>query len=284
MPSATQNKLSRFFPVALATLGLVAAAFSLYCQNNLQKQMDETNDVLDRLGTQHAKIKPWAYSYEQMKDAVEQLQVLYPSLMTSATSIAPGQEHTAPAGVGIERRYGEANSQFTLVEFSDTECPYCQQFYPAPKALVDGSRGNISLIFKHVPLHGENSRLAALTAECAADQGGNQSFFRMIGSIFSSTAGNGRGTQKPLSSIAEDLGLDSRKITACVDSGRYDDKIRADLQEAVQAGVKVTPTTLIIHNPTGRKQVLSGAYPPDEIVKAMSALVNGGSAQPGVQQ
>jgi protein-disulfide isomerase len=284
VPTATKTKLSRFVPVAIAALAIIVTGISLYTQNNLQRQLDETNDLVDRLGIQQAKIKPWAYSYEQMKDAVEQLQLLYPSLIGTAALPGPGQEHTAPAPAGIERRYGEANSQFTLVEFSDTECPYCQQFYPAPKALVDGSRGNVSLIYKHVPLHGENSRLQALTAECAADQGGNQSFYRMIGSIFSSTAGNGRGTQKPLSSIAEDLGLDARKITACVDSGRYDDKIRADLQEAVQAGVKVTPTTLIIHNPTGRKQVLSGAYPPDEIVKAMSALVNGAPVQQGVTQ
>lgn len=284
MPSATKTKFTRFAPVAMAALAIVMAGISLYAQNNLHRQLAETNDLIDRLGTQQAKIKPWAYSYEHMKDAVEQLQVLYPSLMGSAASTEPGQEHTTAAPAGIERRYGEANSQFTLVEFSDTECPYCQQFYPAPKALVDGSRGNVSLIFKHVPLHGENSRLQALTAECAADQGGNQSFFRMISSIFSSTGLNGRGTQKPLSIIAEELGLDARKITACVDSGRYDEKIRADLQEAVQAGVKVTPTTLIIHNPTGRKQVLSGAYPPDEIVKAMSALVNGAPVQQGVPQ
>lgn len=282
MPTATLNTLSRFAPVALSALAIAMTGFSLYSQSVLEHQLAQSNEMLERLGTQQAKVKPWAYSYEQMKDALEQVQQLYPASSIGSSHSGPTQELPAPAGV--ERRYGEANSQFTLVEFSDTECPYCQQFYPAPKALVDGSRGNISLIYKHVPLHGENSRLQALTAECAADQGGNQSFFRMIGSIFSSTAGNGRGTQKPLSSIAEDLGLDPRKITACVDSGRYDGKVRSDLQEAVQAGVKVTPTTLIIHNPTGRKQVLSGAYPPDEIVKAMSALVNGAPAQPGVQQ
>jgi protein-disulfide isomerase len=36
--------------------------------------------------------------------------------------------------------------------------------------LVDSSQGNIAMVFKHVPVHGQASRTEALAAECAVEQ------------------------------------------------------------------------------------------------------------------
>lgn len=36
--------------------------------------------------------------------------------------------------------YGDLDARFTLVEFSDMECPFCKQFHDTPKQIVDASK------------------------------------------------------------------------------------------------------------------------------------------------
>lgn len=251
-----------------AALGLAISLLAVTSSWLLWQELKTTKALVSQLNSTAAGIKPWAFSQRELRTALEDVKQVA-VVEGSSSELAK----TAPKMEAVERRYGDPEAQFEIVEFSDFECTYCKSFFPVPKALVDGSRGNISLLFKHVPVHGDASRREAYAAECAGAQGGNDAFYRMADAIFQSTSSGGAGTNKPLSSIAEDLGLNGQELASCIDSNFFVKKVRADFKEAVDLGIDVTPSTLIRHKPTGQTVLIKEAVTPERLLSAMGNLV-----------
>lgn len=248
-------------------LSLVVSTVALLASWFQWQELKATKALLNQINTKTASIQPWAFSHSALRVALEDARQVA-AVEGSSSSAKPVQQLEV-----VERRYGDPEAQFELVEYSDFECSFCKTFFPVPKALVDGSRGNISLVFKHVPIHGDASRREAFAAECAGAQGGNDAFYRMSDAIFQSTSSNGNGTNKPLSSIAADLGLDGTELSRCIDSNFFVQKVRADFKEAIDLGIDVTPTTLIRHKPTGQTVLIKEAVTPERLLSAMRNLV-----------
>ena len=91
---------------------------------------------------------------------------------------------------------------------------------------------------------GDESMAAAAASECANEQG---RFWEYHDALFAHTAGRGRGVfiRPKLEQYAADLGLDRATFNTCVESGRYDDWVRAETERGRAAGVTGTPTLLI---------------------------------------
>lgn len=170
--------------------------------------------------------------------------------------------------------YGNVNARFTLVEFSDLECPYCKKFHDTAKAIVDSSGGNINWQWKHLPLgfHNPAAREEALAAECVREQQGNRGFWVFLDDVFANSRGNGQGVPD-LDGLIAGVGADVQKAQQCMDEGRYDDKIDADLQMAVSHGINGTPATFVVDNKTGRSHMLSGAQPAPAIMAVIKRLI-----------
>ena len=70
---------------------------------------------------------------------------------------------------------GQEDAPVTIVEFSDLECPYCQQYFKdafpqIKKAYVD--TGKVKMYYRHYPLpFHPSAKPFALAVECANDQG-----------------------------------------------------------------------------------------------------------------
>ena len=81
--------------------------------------------------------------------------------------------------------YGSLDASFTLIEFSDLECPYCKRFHKTPKKIVDLSGGKMNWQWKHMPLSGHNpsALIQAEASECVADIAGNKAFWVFFSSI-----------------------------------------------------------------------------------------------------
>lgn len=94
--------------------------------------------------------------------------------------------------------YGSMTAQFTLVEFSDFECPYCKRFHPTAKEVVDQSNGLVNWEWKHMPLgfHQPAAGIEAHAAECVGELAGNRAFWVYMDEIFANTKGNGQGTNE----------------------------------------------------------------------------------------
>lgn len=169
--------------------------------------------------------------------------------------------------------YGSANARYTLVEMTDTECPYCAAHFPLLKELVGSAGGHINAALLHVPALSEASRKQALAIECAGDQGGSEAAWKYAQLVFDKTGGNGKGVPVSLVSLAESLALDPGRFTGCMDSREAHERIGNDLEQAIKLGVQQTPSTIVIDNKTGASMLLQGANASHEgILKAIASL------------
>lgn len=265
-PKALQIGTFIFSLVAALTAG---AAFLKV--SGQQAGIDSAVSVSEKVLSQFARVKPWAFSREELLTAMQDANIIGAINELQGTG---GKAANAKKEIDFsERRYGDPGAQFTFTEYSDFECSYCKTFFDVPKALVDGSRGNISLVFKHVPIHGEASRKEAFASECAAHQGGNDAFYKMAGAIFDDTQSNGNGTKSPLAKLANDIGLNGQDLTKCIDENLFYEKVKSDFSQAMELGIKVTPSTVVRHNQSGKETIITGAVTPNDLLKAMSELI-----------
>lgn len=170
--------------------------------------------------------------------------------------------------------YGDLNARFTLVEFSDIECPYCKRFHDTPKQLVDASKGNVNWQWKHMPLdfHNPAAFKEAVAAECISEQKGNRGFWVFINDMFEHTQGNGAGV-KDLPQVVAGVGADLSAFRECLAAGKMDEKVQENIQQAKSLGVNGTPATFVVDNKTGKSQLLGGGQPPEAIMAAMRKMV-----------
>lgn len=152
---------------------------------------------------------------------------------------------------------GNPNAKLSLVEYSDTECPFCKKFQTTMNQLMDkyGKDGTINWVYRHFPLdkpdssgralHSKSGKEAQAT-ECAFDLGGEAKFWKYLDSIYQITPSNNGLDPAKLPELAKQNGLDVTKFQACLDSGKYKDKVEAMYQSGITAGVSSTPNTIII--------------------------------------
>ncbi|MBU6431003.1 MAG: thioredoxin domain-containing protein [Patescibacteria group bacterium] len=145
---------------------------------------------------------------------------------------------------------GNPEAPIMIVEFSDTECPFCKNFNATMRAVIDayGKTGKVAWVYRHFPidqLHSK-SRKEAEATECAAELGGNDGFWKYIDALYKKTPSNNDLDPSLLPQIAEENGLDGTKFESCLNSGKYAGKVEKQYQDAVAAGGQGTPYTVII--------------------------------------
>lgn len=140
----------------------------------------------------------------------------------------------------VDHVRGNLSAPITLLEYGDFECPYCAAAAPVLEELVAGSDGQVRLIFRNFPLFSIHpyALTAALAAEAAAAQGG---FWPMHDLMLRQQA---RLTDWDLAKYATKLGLDGSRVIG--DAAQpFGDKVEADFNAGVRAGVRGTPTVFI---------------------------------------
>ncbi len=76
-----------------------------------------------------------------------------------------------------EHIFGNPDALITIVEYSDFECPYCKQFHPVLKQVVQESNGSVRWVYRHYPLH-QHSFEKLVAANCVAQIKGNDAFWK----------------------------------------------------------------------------------------------------------
>lgn len=161
---------------------------------------------------------------------------------------------------------GNPNAPVMIVEYSDYECPFCKRFHETMNQVMDtyGAEGKVAWVYRHFPLdqlHPVKARQEAVTAECVAEIGGDDMFWRFSDRFFELTPSNNQtDLTLVLPQIISELGLSQAKVDECVASGRYDDHIQAEFENGVATGGRGTPWSILIAA-DGTKYPLSGAQP-----------------------
>lgn len=161
---------------------------------------------------------------------------------------------------------GDVNAAVKIVEFSDTECPYCKMFHGTLKNVVAEYNGTVAWVYRHFPLDQLHSkaRKEAEALECAAEIGGNEGFWAYLDRLFAVTPSNDGLNLDELPRIAEYVRLDRTKFVNCLTNGTFAEKVERDYQNAVGAGGTGTPFNIIIA-PNGERLPLIGAQPISEV-------------------
>lgn len=172
------------------------------------------------------------------------------------------------------RVYGDLKARFTLVEFSDMECPFCKRLHPTIKEIVDRSNGAVNWQWRHLPLqfHNPAAHDEAKASECFAEQKGNKGFWVFIDQVFELSAGNGGGV-KDLPDVVKRLGGDKAKFIECMASERHKDRINEHMLMGEKIGATGTPATMVIDNLTGEKEFVKGAQPASAFITIMKKMM-----------
>lgn len=171
---------------------------------------------------------------------------------------------------------GNPNAPIKIVEYSDLECPFCKVFHVTLKQVMDiyGKNGKVAWVYRHFPidqLH-PKARKEAEATECANELGGPQKFWEYTDLVYATTNSNNSLDPAELPKIAAKVGLDVKAFNTCLTSGKYAAKVEADYQDAVKAGGKGTPNTIVV-SADGTKTVIQGAQPFDSVKNIIDALL-----------
>lgn len=224
-------------PLAIILAGILIAGAVLYSSGN--KQIGENNLAV---------------------------QVNQPQAETGGTTI------TIRPITNRDHILGNPDAPVKIIEFSDTECPFCKRFHPTLKQAIDeyGKNGQVAWVYRHFPLDAIHSkaRKEAEATECANELGENDKFWAYLDRLFEVTPSNNNLDPKELPEIAAYVGLDKAKFTQCLDSGKYAQHVNDDLADAQNSGGNGTPWSVVVAQ-NGKKFPLSGAQP----YSAVKALI-----------
>ena len=161
-----------------------------------------------------------------------------------------------------EPSLGQARAPLTIVEFSDFECRYCQQFHQAvlPNLKQDYiETGLVRFIHKDLPLPFHRQAVpAAAAARCAGEQ---NKYWTTYKGLFD---GQSCLKCKGVIEIAREQGVEANKLQACMNRDATKALINANVSEAQLHGIRATPTFVIgptRTDNTHRGEIVEGALP-----------------------
>jgi protein-disulfide isomerase len=145
---------------------------------------------------------------------------------------------------------GPADAAVTIVEFADYQCTYCRRVQRTLDALFQEFPGQIRLVHKDYPLaRHELAKGAHEAARCAGAAGQYWAYHDRLYAVQPAF-------ERPkLIRYAEELGLDPRAFSRCLESGEHAAKVQEDISQGRQLGIRGTPAFLI------NGQRLIGAHP-----------------------
>lgn len=201
---------------------------------------------------------------------------------TTAQPVAQGQQQptgdleAVTAVSSADHIRGSVTAPVKIVEYSDTECPFCKQFHGTLKQAVAEYGDQIAWVYRHFPLDSlhAKARKEAEATECAAELGGNDKFWAYLDRLMEVTPSNDGLDPAELPKIAQYVGLDVAKFNVCLSSGKYAQKIEEHVQNAIATGGQGTPWSVVIGK-GGKKYPLSGAQPYPNVKQLIEAALQG---------
>ena len=167
---------------------------------------------------------------------------------TVAPADGPPVAITAPDSAFHGYVQGSDAAPVEVVEYVDFQCPHCGEFaivqFPTIREQLIAT-GRLRWRFREFPLNFAWSRISALAAECAGEQG---KFWEMADAMFQRQSDWGRSPKNPTGlfrNLARATGAEVAGYDACMDSQRYVGRIEVSRQEGVARNVNGTPTFFV---------------------------------------
>jgi protein-disulfide isomerase len=218
-PKASLSDISRFYN---STPGVKEIGSMDQMKEDIQRYLEEiTRDSYYEAEYQMAVERGWVVDYFE-----------------------PPNDFSVVGAVGTAMlwypREGESQRRVFVLEYSDFQCPFCKRVQKTLKKMRSRFGDKVQFGYRHYPLpfHKEAGYLAE-AAECARDQ----SKFWELQTTFYNTV---KISKKDVVKHAEQAGVkDSAAFLACLNQGKYKDRVYTDLKEGGQMGIQGTPTFIV---------------------------------------
>ena len=164
----------------------------------------------------------------------------------------------------------DANARFTIVEYTELLCPYCQRHSQewTINSVIEQFPGEVNSVSRHFIIHGDSALQLAATMECIAElkpEVYHETFDQAFAAYPVDLA--------TLTNIATGLWVNESALQTCIDEWRYTQAVNDMMDQAYQLfGVNGTPGNVIIDRETGNYQLVSGAYPVETFVEAINSM------------
>lgn len=172
---------------------------------------------------------------------------------------------------------GSAKARVLVIEYSDTECPFCKQFHNTMLSIMQeyGKDEKVAWVYRHFPIVGLHSKATkeAEATECATSLGGNSKFWEYINKVYEITPSNNNLDPKELTNIAKQVGLSSASFDTCLNSGEFGPRVQLDSKNAQELGISGTPFSIIIDTKTNEHYPIEGAYPYAQVKSVIDLIL-----------
>jgi protein-disulfide isomerase len=165
------------------------------------------------------------------------------------------------------------DTDITWIEYSDLECPFCAKFHNSGtiEEVMTKYGNKINRIFNHFPLEfHKNAQAGAEILECVGELSWSDTFYALAKESYSKE----NSTQTFLIDEAVKLKVDKTKLTTCLESHKYAEKVKNQMMRGSQSfWINWTPGNILINNKTGEYEVLSGALPTQTFTDVIDKLL-----------
>lgn len=200
-----------------------------------------------------------AYHSADRNDRLSELASDPAMIPPPVTFIPPTLDPGVDMGAGMSRytvspdddpALGPVDAPELMIEFSDYQCQYCGKFARETlHPLLELYEDQIRFVYRDFVIYGPLSFQAALSAECANEQG---AFWLYHDRLFEQ---QDNLTPEFFFAMAEELNLDLQQFARCVSDPVVEAEVKADTAAGYDLSIRGTPTFYI----NGR--VLVGAQP-----------------------
>ena len=153
---------------------------------------------------------------------------------------------------------GSSNASLTIIEFGNYQCDECQKWFQETRPVIMMEyvdKEKINMIFIDTELR-KNIPIASFASYCANDQKKYWDYHNML---FQNSIENEIDVDL-LKEFATELGLDSESFEECLDSRKYEKKVKYSTYEAKKNGINKIPTFIIIDS-AGNYEKIVGYQP-----------------------
>jgi len=156
---------------------------------------------------------------------------------------APKADEPASVSIAGLPFLGKPDAPLTLVMFTDYQCPFCSRFETQTlpeitKQYID--TGKLRFVVRDLPLpFHPNAAKAAEATHCAQEQ---DKFWELRAKL---VANGDKLDAKLLPDYAKQVGMDVEKFSACLESGKYAEAVKASTTLGGSIGITGTPSFVV---------------------------------------
>jgi protein-disulfide isomerase len=170
---------------------------------------------------------------------------------------------------------GSPSTPVTIVEFGDYQCPFCQKWNVQTKPTIVKNlieTGKANLIYVDLAIIGPDSIKSHAGSYCADEQG---LYWQYHDYVYANQGheNNGWANSKNLKLLVSGIdGMDTDSFAQCLDSGKYEQRVKDNKKIATDAGARSTPSFVVV-GPNGDAVPISGAQPYSVFQKAVEDML-----------